>query len=245
MSPFGDSQVTSMTLLALVSRFWSGSTTTQSSLHQPGSVASSSQSSAVGAPSTSTVRSAGLDLVELPRDRAALLLRLAVLDAVEGVGAPLRLDELVRRPALEGDGLVPHQAREDRARLVAAGRLDVEPLEEVGVTGVGLDLRLGGGAGEGQRALGDALGAGHLDHLADPAEPGQVAWAEVEHADAVAEDTVLLVDDDVGRLDTLLHRSSPPASARCLRRPARCRAVARTRRDVRRRRPSRRQWCRS
>ena len=48
MSPVGDSQVTSMTLLALVSRFWSGSATTQSSLHQPGSVASSFQSRRYG-----------------------------------------------------------------------------------------------------------------------------------------------------------------------------------------------------
>src|SRR6188508_2202402 len=56
MSPVGDSQVTSITLLALVSRIWSGSATTQSSLHQPGSVASSFQSNVVGEPSTSTVR---------------------------------------------------------------------------------------------------------------------------------------------------------------------------------------------
>src|SRR4051794_40879538 len=55
MSPLGDSQVTSMTLLALVSRFWSGSATTQSSLHQPGSCATPSQVSVCGAPSTSTV----------------------------------------------------------------------------------------------------------------------------------------------------------------------------------------------
>ena len=69
-------------------------------------------------------------------------------------------------PLARSIGVLAHQPGEDRARLLPGVGLDVEPLEEVAVSGVGLDLRLRGRAGQRERPLDDALRAADLDQLA-------------------------------------------------------------------------------
>ncbi len=74
---------------------------------------------------------------------------------------------------------------------------DVDPLEEVGVAGVGLDLRLSRRSGQRQGRLdlaGDVL---KFDQLADLAEVFQLFRAEVQHGDLVAKGAGADIDRDL------------------------------------------------
>ena len=153
----------------------------------------------------------GPDLVRFPVDRPALLLRLPLDGAVEGVGAELGLEELVGGPLQVRQGVIPHQLGEDPAGLLAGVGEDVEPLEVIGVAGIGLDLRLGRRTRQRQRTLGHALGTGDLDDLADLAEAGQVLRAEVQHRHLVTEGSAHFVDGElvVGAVAGVLDRLQP------------------------------------
>ena len=132
-----------------------------------------------------------------PRDRRALLARLAAVLAVLGVVAELGFEELEGVAGRRAASSVAHEVGHDAARLLARVSPDVEPLEVVAIAGEGLDLRLRGRAAQGEGALGDRGRARDLDDRADAAEPLEVARREVEHAHAVAEGAALVGDDVV------------------------------------------------
>ncbi len=92
-------------------------------------------------------------------------------------------------PFLRRLRLFPHQTGQDAARFFLGGRDDVDPLEVIAVTGVGLDLGLGRGTGERQGRFDDARLVLEFHQPADLAEVGQLVGAEIEHHDAVPEDT--------------------------------------------------------
>ena len=152
----------------------------------------------------------GLDLVERPADRASLAHTVAGMGPVEGVVSELRLEELVGVALPRREHLVPHELRHHGACRLAGRRLDVESLEVVGVARETLDLGLRCGPGERECALDVWSRARHFDDLPDATEPLEVARAEVQHGDPVAEGAALKVDDDVARRRLLGDRVHPP-----------------------------------
>ena len=90
------------------------------------------------------------------------------------------------RPDGRRQRLLAHEIGEDGAGLLARVGADVDPLEEVAVGRVGVDLALGGRPGDRQgrqdlrRAVLEADDRRHL------AEAGEILGLEVEHGDTVA-----------------------------------------------------------
>ena len=113
------------------------------------------------------------------------------------------------RPDRGVERLLAHQVGEDRAGLLACVGGDVDPLEEVAIGRVGVDLALGRRTRDrqgGQDLRRPVLEADDRRHLA---ETGEIGRLEVEHRHAVAVDPRIDVDDEIaaGRLG--LHRGDP------------------------------------
>ncbi len=115
----------------------------------------------------------------------------------------------MRRSDRGGQRLLADQVGKDRARLLARVGADVDPLEEVAVGRVGVDLALRRRARDRQRGQDlrrPILEADDGRHLAEARE---VLRLEVEHRDPVAVDAAVDVDDELTATGLGLHRGDP------------------------------------
>ena len=113
------------------------------------------------------------------------------------------------RPGSRFQRLLANEIGEDGARLLAGVGADMDPLEEVAVGRVGVDLALRGRPGDrqGRQDLWRTVREAHdLRHLP---ETGEILRLEVEHRDSMAVHAAFDVDDQLATAGLGLHGRDP------------------------------------